>query len=169
MIETLGASTQRFTPEFKEEAVKQVIDRGYGAPEVAGRLGVSAHSLYKWVEAVSAGKSVQQSKELLEAKGDILRLRSRARRVEEERDLLKKAARYFAKGPRVKYRFMIGHRRDYAITLMCGVLRVSRARSRRRARSSALRRPFGALPDRLAIGGNEGAGRRSLIRGTLRR
>ena len=92
-------STQRFTPEFKEEAVKQVVDRGYGVPDVASRLGVSAHSLYKWVKAVSPDKSEQQSKDLLEAKSEILRLRSQLRRVEEERDLLQKAARYFAREP----------------------------------------------------------------------
>ena len=46
-------STQRFTPEFKEEAVRQVVERGYGVPDVAARLGVSGHSLYKWVKAVS--------------------------------------------------------------------------------------------------------------------
>lgn len=92
-------STQRFTPEFKEEAVKQVKDRGYGVPEVAARIGVSAHSLYKWVKAASPDKSEQQSKELLEAKSEILRLRAQVRRVEEERDLLKKAARYFAREP----------------------------------------------------------------------
>lgn len=45
-------STQRFTPEFKEEAVKQVTERGYSVAEVAARLGVSSHSLYKWVKAV---------------------------------------------------------------------------------------------------------------------
>ena len=33
-------SEQRFTPEFKEEAVKQVTERGYSVAEVAGRLGV---------------------------------------------------------------------------------------------------------------------------------
>lgn len=38
----------RFTEEFKEEAVKQAIERGYTAPDVAKRLGVSAQSLYKW-------------------------------------------------------------------------------------------------------------------------
>ena len=59
-------STQIFTPEFKEEAVKQVRDRGYGVPEVAARIGVSAHSLYKWVKAASPDKSEQQSKELLD-------------------------------------------------------------------------------------------------------
>jgi len=40
-------STQRFTPEFKEEAVKQVTERGYSVAEVAARLGIptTAHGL----------------------------------------------------------------------------------------------------------------------------
>ncbi|QDZ11649.1 transposase [Devosia ginsengisoli] len=92
-------STQRFTAEFKEEAVRQVVERGYRVPDVAARLGVSAHSLYKWVKAVSPDRSEQQSQELLEAKSEVLRLRSQLRRTEEERDLLKKAARYFAREP----------------------------------------------------------------------
>ena len=37
-------SSQRFTPEFKEEAVRQVIERGYSVSEVSARLGVSTHS-----------------------------------------------------------------------------------------------------------------------------
>jgi transposase len=92
-------STQRFTPEFKEEAVRQVIDRKYSVAEVSARLGVSAHSLYKWVKAVAPDKTEKQASELLEAKSELLRLRAQLRRVEEERDILKKAARYFAKEP----------------------------------------------------------------------
>ena len=88
-----------FTPKFKEEAVKQVTERGYSVAEVSARIGVSALCLYKWVKAVSPDTSEQQSKELLEAKSEILRLRAQMRRLEEERDLLKKAARYFAKEP----------------------------------------------------------------------
>ena len=38
-------SAQRFTPEFKEEAVKQVTERGYSVTEVAARLGVSTQPL----------------------------------------------------------------------------------------------------------------------------
>ena len=38
--------TPRFTPEFKEEAVRQVTERGYSVADVSERLGVSAHSLY---------------------------------------------------------------------------------------------------------------------------
>lgn len=38
-------STERFTPEFKEEAVKKIVERGYSVAEFSARLGVSAHSL----------------------------------------------------------------------------------------------------------------------------
>jgi transposase-like protein len=39
-----------FTPGFREEAVRQVIERGHSVVDVASRLGVSSHSLYKWVK-----------------------------------------------------------------------------------------------------------------------
>lgn len=85
----LVMSSQRFAPECKEEAVRQVAGRGYSVPDVAARLGVSAHSLYKWLKAASPDRSEQQSKKLLEARSKILRLRAEMRRVEEECDLLK--------------------------------------------------------------------------------
>lgn len=90
-------SAQRFTPEFKEEAVKQVIERGYSVADVAARLGVSKHSVYKWVKAVSPDRDEPQSQELLEAKSEILRLRSQMRRIEEERDVLKETVRYLGR------------------------------------------------------------------------
>ena len=92
-------SSQRYTPEFKDEAVRQIIDRGYSVAEVSKRLGVSEHSLYKWVKAVKPDKREEQAAELVEAKSEILRLRAQLRRTEEERDILKKAARYFARDP----------------------------------------------------------------------
>jgi len=91
-------STPRFTPEFKDEAVRQIVERGYPVSEVSERLGVSAHSLYKWVKAVRPDKSQEQAAELIAAKSEILKLRSQLRRVEEERDILKKAARYLCWG-----------------------------------------------------------------------
>jgi len=92
-------SSQRFAPEFKDEAVRQVVERGHPVGEVAERLGVSAHSLYKWVRAVKPDKSEQHANELIEAKSEILKLRAQLRRTEEERDILKKAAAYFAREP----------------------------------------------------------------------
>jgi transposase len=49
-------SPPRFTPEFKEEAVRQITERGYSVAEVSARLGVSAHSLYKYCLTVSSFK-----------------------------------------------------------------------------------------------------------------
>ncbi len=92
-------SNQRYSPEFNDEAVRQNLDRGYAVTEVCQRLGVSSHSLYKWVKAVTPDKTEQRAAELLEAKSEILKLRAQARRTEEERDILKKAARYFARQP----------------------------------------------------------------------
>jgi transposase len=81
-----------FTEDFKRDAVRQITERGYPVPEVSQRLGVSAHSLYEWrkkyVGVVDKGD--EQSE-------DIRRLKRELVRVTEERDILKKAAAYFAK------------------------------------------------------------------------
>ena len=92
-------SSHRYTPEFKDEAVRQVLERGHAVTDVAARVGVSAHSLYKWIRAVKPDRSDRQASELLEAKAEILKLRAQLRRAEEERDIVKKAARYFAREP----------------------------------------------------------------------
>jgi len=90
-------SSQRYSPEFKDEAVRQIVERGYSVAEVSERLGVSSHSLYKWVKAITPNKTEKNTAELVEAKSEVLRLRAQLRRTEEERDILKKAARYFAR------------------------------------------------------------------------
>jgi transposase len=92
-------SSQRFSPEFKDEAVRQIVERGYSVADVSERLGVSAHSLYKWVKAVKPDRSEEQAAALIEARSEVLKLRAQLKRAEEERDILKKAARYFAQEP----------------------------------------------------------------------
>ena len=79
--------------------MRQELEQGYTVAEVSQRLGVSAHSLYKWVKAVKPDKSEEQAAELVEAKSEILRLRAQMRRIVEERDILIKAARCFAREP----------------------------------------------------------------------
>ena len=69
-------SSQRCSPEFKDEAVRQVIDRGYSVAEISERLGVSCHSLYKWVRSAKPDKSEQHENELIEAKSANLKLRA---------------------------------------------------------------------------------------------
>ena len=87
--------TPRYTEEFKVEAVRQVLDRGHRVSEVAQRLGVSPYSLYQWVKRwrlPEARREVQVSQA-----DEVRRLKAELKRVTEERDILKKAAAYFAK------------------------------------------------------------------------
>lgn len=65
--------------------------------EVSDTASVPAHSLYTWLRANKPDNSEQHARDLLEAKSEILKLRAQLKRTEEERDILKKAARYFAR------------------------------------------------------------------------
>jgi transposase len=91
-------SGKRYTDEFKIEAVKQVTDRGHAVVDVAERLGVSQHSMYQWMKQFGVPET--QRAEARSQQEEIRRLKSELRRVTEERDILKKAAAYFAKESR---------------------------------------------------------------------
>ena len=86
----------RYPAEFKAEAVKQVTERGPGVVDVAKRLGMSDKSLYLWVRLVQQQQGVG-SAENASLKAEVSRLKAELKRTNEERDILKKAATYFAK------------------------------------------------------------------------
>ncbi len=88
-------SNQRYSEEFKIQAVKQVTEKQLPVSEVAVRLGVSAHSLYAWIKRYI--KPQKQRVEEDNQRAEVRRLRAELKRVMEERDILKKAAAYFAK------------------------------------------------------------------------
>lgn len=88
-------SNQRYPEEFKIQAVKQVTERQLPVSELAARLGVSVHSLYAWVKRYT--KPQEQRVEEDDQSAEVRRLRAELKRVTEERDILKKAAAYFAK------------------------------------------------------------------------
>jgi transposase len=86
----------RYPAEFKAEAVRQVTERGHGVVEVSKRLGVSDKSLYLWVRLAQEGQGAG-SGEMAQLKAEVSRLKADLKRANEERDILKKAATYFAK------------------------------------------------------------------------
>ena len=88
-------SSKRFTEEFKLEAIKLITERQYSISEVSSRLGVTTNSLYAWVKKYNQPKPVKMAAANQHA--TIKRLQSELKRVTEERDILKKAAAYFAK------------------------------------------------------------------------
>jgi transposase len=87
-------SRKRYPDEFKMEAVKQVIDRGHSVADVAGRLGMTTHSLYAWIKKYGPDSVEHNAK--TDDQAEIRRLKKELKRTTEERDLLKKAAVYFA-------------------------------------------------------------------------
>jgi transposase len=81
---------KRFPEEFKIEAVRQIVERGHPVAEVSARLGVSTHSLYKWMKEQQLPPGQRQ--EQLSQTEELRRLKAELKRVTEERDILKKAA-----------------------------------------------------------------------------
>lgn len=87
----------RYTDEFRKEAVKQVTDNGYSIAETAERLGVHPDSLKSWIRKYKSPEAIAKHEMDTLAQAEIKRLQKELKRVTEERDILKKAAAYFAK------------------------------------------------------------------------
>lgn len=90
-------SHKRYPEEFKIEAVKQVTARGHSVAEVAKRLGTTTHSLYAWIKKYGPDSTEHNAR--ADEQAEIQRLKKELKRVTEERDILKKAAAYFASHP----------------------------------------------------------------------
>ncbi len=86
----------KYTAEFKLEAVKQIIEKGHSATEVASRLGVPVGLLYTWTRKLK-GPDEQPIEDVKALQVEMTKLKAELRRTTEERDILKKAAAYFAK------------------------------------------------------------------------
>jgi transposase len=86
----------KYAPEFKDEAVKQVVVRGHSVVDVAKRLGIPENVLYAWVSKFKkADEPLSNDLKVLQA--EMVKLKAELRRTTEECDILKKAAAYFAK------------------------------------------------------------------------
>jgi transposase len=88
---------RRFTAEFKIEAVKLLEESGRPLQAVAGELGVHANQLRMWRnEQLAAGSAAALARQKTEA-AELARLRREVKRLEQENEILKKAAAFFAR------------------------------------------------------------------------
>lgn len=90
----------RYTKEFREEATRLVIEGQMSAGEVAARLSLPKSTLENWVRAAKAGKLGDIGKDrrpLTDVEAELARVKRELAITRMERDILKKAAAYFAK------------------------------------------------------------------------
>jgi transposase len=87
-----------YTPEFKLAAVKMIAEQKLSVAEVARRLGVSENLLHTWKKAVftEGADAFPGSGHLTPLEEENRRLRAEVKRLEAERDILKKATAFFA-------------------------------------------------------------------------
>jgi len=95
-----GIPRVRYTKEFRQEAVKLVMDEGLSWGEAARRLSLPTSTLANWVKAAKAGRLGevgQNYRPLTEIEMELARTKKELAEVKMERDILKKAAAYFAR------------------------------------------------------------------------
>ena len=88
---------RRFTAEYKAEAVKRLEESGKALQQVAAELGVHANQLRGWRnERLAAGSAEALARQKAEA-AELARLRRENKRLEQENEILKRAAAFFAR------------------------------------------------------------------------
>jgi len=93
------ATRKTYTKEFKQDAVRLVTEQGYNQSEAARNLGIDRGMLGRWVKEIQAdeGEAFRGNGKLTVAQEELRSLREENRRLKMERDILKKAATFFAK------------------------------------------------------------------------
>ena len=91
-------SRRKFTREFKLSAVALVNQKGYSPGQAAKSLGIDPNCLRGWIEKLGAEPGMAPSGEGALA-AELRRLRAENARLLMERDILKKAAAFFAREP----------------------------------------------------------------------
>jgi transposase len=96
----IGIPQGRYTKEFREEAVKLVTEGKMAVLQAARQLSLPPSTLENWIKAHKAGKLANVGKTyrpLTDIEMELVRMKKELAEVKMEREILKKAAAYFAK------------------------------------------------------------------------
>jgi len=87
-----------YSKEFKLDAVSLVLDQGYTRTDAARNLDINAHMLGRWVKEHQAddGQAFRGNGKLTPDQEEIRKLKAQVKRLQMERDILKKATVFFA-------------------------------------------------------------------------
>ena len=94
----MANARRTYTREFKLAAVKLITEQDYSVAEAARRLGISANLLHVWKKALRDGgdQAFPGQGQLPPLEEENRRLRAENKRLQMERDILKKATAFFA-------------------------------------------------------------------------
>jgi transposase len=92
----MAASRPPYAPEYRAEAVRLVKDSGKSMGQIARDLGVSYETLRKWVRQAEVDGGLREGL-TTDEREELRRLRRENWILREEREILKKAAAFFAK------------------------------------------------------------------------
>ena len=90
----MGKKKTRYSEEYKAEAIKLVLVHGYSQAEAAESLDINSKNLSRWIAAHK--KPEQSGGKLPTEQVELARLRQENKRLKQEREILKKAAAFFA-------------------------------------------------------------------------
>ena len=90
---------KKYTADFKRDAVSLVLDQEYTQAEAARSLGINAQMLGRWVKELQECDSAafRGNGKLTPEQQELRDLRAQVKRLEMEKEILKKASQYFAK------------------------------------------------------------------------
>lgn len=90
---------KQYTKEFKLDAISLVLEQGYKQAEAARSLGINVNMLGRWIKEHQhdEGQAFRGNGKLTSEQEEIRQLRSQVKRLEMEKDILKKATVFFAK------------------------------------------------------------------------
>ncbi|WP_171554044.1 IS3-like element IS600 family transposase [Shigella dysenteriae] len=123
----MSRKNQRYSKEFKAEAVRTVLENQLSISEGASRLSLPEGTLGQWVIAARKGLGTPGSRTVAELESEILQLRKALNEARLERDIFKKSNNVFCTGVAEKYALIEQWRQQFPIEAMCQVFGVSRS------------------------------------------
>ncbi len=92
----MTAKPKRYSTEFKQDAVRLATAGNESTTQTARNLGISAGLLYRWIALYGPGKPGDPPKLSPDDRAELHRLRRENQRLQQERDILKKALGIFS-------------------------------------------------------------------------
>ena len=119
----------RYSEEFKEQVVREVIEKDRTIASVAASYGLVAQTVGNWVARYKKEHATDQDRKKASESAEIAKLRAENRELRQENEFLKKSSRLLRQGTTVTERYEVINREEgsYPISSMCRWSRVSKS------------------------------------------